>query len=131
MKKVIVFGTFDIIHPGHVHMLKEAKEYGDNLVVIIARDATVCEVKSKPPLNSENLRLENIKKLNIADKVRLGCLGDKYQAIREEQPNIVALGYDQRAFVDNLESAIPKDCQIVRLAPFQPEIYKSSKLKNK
>ncbi len=130
MKKVIVFGTFDIIHPGHIHMLKEAKEYGDNLIAIIARDATVCKIKKRIPLNSEKLRLENIKKLNIADKVRLGCLGDKYQAIREEQPDIVALGYDQKAFVDNLADVIPKNCRIVRLVPFKPEVYKSSKLKN-
>ena len=131
MKKVIVFGTFDIIHPGHIHMLKEAKEYGDNLVVIIARDTTVCEIKKVPSLNSENVRLENIKKLNIADKVRLGCLDDKYQSIKEEQPDIVALGYDQKAFVDNLSDAIPKNCRIVRLVPFKPDVYKSSKLKNK
>ena len=43
MKKVMVFGTFDIIHPGHIHLLKEAKEYGDFLIAVIGRDATVCK----------------------------------------------------------------------------------------
>lgn len=131
MKKVIVFGTFDIIHPGHIHMLKDAKEYGDYLIVVIARDPIVCEVKGKKSTYNENVRLENIKKLGIADKVRLGCLGeDKYQAIAEENPDVVALGYDQRAFVDNLTEAVDDHVQIVRLQPYMEEIYKSSKLRN-
>jgi len=130
MKKVIVFGTFDLIHPGHMHMLKEAKEYGDCLIVIVARDETVCEIKKHNPVNSEKNRLENIKKLNIADRARLGCLDDKYRAVREEKPDVVALGYDQKAFVDNLSTAIPENCRIVRLAPYKPEIYKSSKIKH-
>lgn len=128
MKKVIVFGTFDLIHPGHIHMLKEAKEYGDFLLVVIARDEVSCDVKGRLPKNDENTRLENIKKTGIADKVRLGCLDDRYQVIREEKPNVIALGYDQRAFVDKLEEIVDDDTQIVRLAPYKPDIYKSSKL---
>ncbi|MDO8509721.1 MAG: adenylyltransferase/cytidyltransferase family protein [bacterium] len=131
MKKVIVFGTFDIVHPGHIHMLKEAKEYGDYLVVIVARNSTVCSVKGRAPLNNEDKRLENIKALGIADSVRLGCIGDKYQVIAEEKPDVVALGYDQSVFVDNLEQILDNHVQIVRLAPYQPDIYKSSKLRAK
>jgi len=130
MRKVIVFGTFDILHPGHEHMFKEAKEYGDYLIVVVARDVTVCEIKGRPAKNNEDIRLENIRKLNIADKVRLGCIDDKYQAIAEEDPDIIALGYDQKEFVDNLADAIKDRVQIIRLSPFMPEIYKSSKLKN-
>lgn len=131
MKKVIVFGTFDIIHPGHIHMLKEAKEYGDYLVAVVARDNIVCEVKGKLPKHDENTRLKNVEKLGIADKVRLGCLGEnRYQAIAEEKPDIVALGYDQKAFVDNLSDAIEEYVQIVRLKPYRPEVFKSSKFRD-
>ncbi|MBU0545995.1 adenylyltransferase/cytidyltransferase family protein [Patescibacteria group bacterium] len=127
MKKVIVFGTFDKLHPGHIHMLKEAGEYGYYLIVVIARDKTVCEVKGREPTNDEIARLQALKDLGIADKVRLGCLDDnKYLAISEEKPDIVALGYDQKAFVDNLADAIDSHVQIVRLAPYMPEKYKSS-----
>lgn len=129
MSRVIVFGTFDIIHPGHTHMLKEAKEYGDYLVVIVARDSTVCTVKGRASLNNEATRLENVKALGIADKVRLGCIGDKYQVIAEEKPDVVALGYDQREFVDNLEKVVGVHVRIVRLAPFMPAVHKSSKLR--
>ena len=128
MKKVIVFGTFDIIHPGHEHMLKEAKEYGNYLVAIIARDEVSKEVKGRQPKYNEQTRLNNIRKLGIADNVRLGYIDDKYQVIQEEKPDIVALGYDQIAFVDKLEEVIDDNCQIVRLVPYKPEIFKSSKL---
>lgn len=132
MQKVMVFGTFDIVHPGHIHMLKEAKTFGDYLIVIVSRDKVTHEVKGKTPMLDENTRLENIKKLNIADKVRLGNLGpDRYQAIREECPDIIALGYDQVAFVDKLKENIKDSIKIVRLQSFQPEIYKSSKIKEK
>lgn len=129
MKKVMVFGTFDIIHPGHINMFQQAKEYGDFLIVVIARDTTVCMVKKRPAQFSEEVRMENIKKLNIADKVRLGCIDDRYGAIADDKPDIVALGYDQREFVDNLANAIDDYVQIVRLSPYKPEIYKSSKFK--
>lgn len=129
MKKVIVFGTFDILHPGHIHMLKEAKEYGDYLIAVVARDSVVCEVKGRKPVNDEITRMKNIEALKIADKVRLGCLDDRYRAIAEEKPDIVALGYDQSAFVDNLANAVEPHVQIVRLVPYRPEIYKSSLLK--
>ncbi len=129
MKKVMVFGTFDTLHPGHVHMLKEAKEYGDCLVVVIARDETVCELKGKEPRYNENERIENITKLNIAHKVILGCCGDnKHQVVIDEKPDVVALGYDQRFFLENLENALKPTAKIVRLTPHSPEIYKSSKL---
>ena len=129
MKKVIVFGTFDILHPGHVHMLKEAKEYGDLLVVVVARDETVCNAKGKKPIYDEKTRTQNLQRLKIADKIRLGCLGDKYEVLRDENPDIVALGYDQKVFVDNLEEVIPDHAQIVRLNPYNADVFKSSKLR--
>jgi FAD synthetase len=132
MLKVMVFGTFDIVHPGHIHMLKEAKSYGDYLIVVVSRDEITRQVKGKAPMLDENTRLEHVKQLNIANKVRLGNLGeDRYQAIREEQPDIIALGYDQVAFVDKLKKNIKDSIKVVRLQPFQPEIYKSSKIKEK
>ena len=128
MKKVMVFGTFDILHPGHLHMLKEAKEHGDFLVVIIARDQTVSTLKGKKPQHDEVARVKNLEALNIADEVRLGSLGDKYKVIREEKPDIIALGYDQKFFTEQLTTVVGKETPVIRLAAYMPEIYKSSKL---
>ena len=137
----MAFGTFDILHPGHTYALRAAKKLGDHLTVIIARDVTVTKVKGKPPLFDENIRLKNLEALNIADKVRLGNVGDKYRVIKEEKPDVIALGYDQKFFVDDLKkiidhrnSGVPphgvgKNVQVVRLKSYKPKIYKSSKLR--
>ncbi len=129
MKKVMVFGTFDILHPGHEHMLKEAKQYGDYLVAVVARDATVLEVKHRKAYADENTRVKNLEALGLADKVVIGGTADKYAVIDVEKPNVIALGYDQKFFVDDLEDAVDDNVQIVRLTPFMPNLYKSSKLR--
>lgn len=129
-KKVLVFGTFDIVHAGHIHMLNEAKDCGDYLTVIVSRDDTTTQVKGNAPIYNENDRVEAVQKLSIADKVRLGNLGeDKYEVIREEDPDIIGLGYDQVAFVDKLKENIKEGIEIVKLTAYKPEIYKSSKIK--
>lgn len=128
MKKVMVFGTFDILHPGHTHMLKEAKQYGDYLVVVVARDSTVEQVKRRKPLNDQEIRVKNVEALDLANKVLLGYDGDKHQIVIEEKPQVVALGYDQKFFLDDLENALEDSAQIVRLSPYITEKYKSSKL---
>lgn len=125
----MVFGTFDILHPGHLFLFTEAKKLGDNLIVIVARDTTVQSIKKIEVENKEDVRLENIKNLNIADKIILGNTDDKYQVIREEAPDVIALGYDQVAFTEKLVENFP-NIKIVRLPPYKENIYKSSKLRN-
>lgn len=129
MVKVMVFGTFDILHDGHLHMLREARALGDQLVVVIGRDATVKKVKGEHPLHNENDRLAAVEKTHIADKVRLGNLEDQHAVIEEEQPNSIALGYDQEAFTEKLVEKYGATLKIVRLQAFHPEKYKSSLLK--
>lgn len=132
MKKVLVFGTFDIVHAGHIHMLKEAKEYGDYLVIVVSRDDITAQVKGALPIFNEHTRLQQVTDLGIGDRVRLGNLGeDRYKVIGEEQPDIIALGYDQEAFVDKLPEHTSAYTQIVRLHAYKPEIYKSSLIKAK
>lgn len=132
MKTVMAFGTFDIFHPGHISFLKQAKKYGD-LIVVIARDRTVKQVKGKLPDNAEKQRLRVIKASGIADKVILGSLTtDKYAAIKKYRPDVIALGYDQKFFTAELKNELKKsklNDKIIRLKPFQPKKYKSSILK--
>lgn len=127
----MAFGTFDILHPGHTYVLSAAKKLGDQLTVIIARDATVLKVKGKKPLFNEKVRLKNLKALKIADKVLFGKLGNKYQVILDEKPDIIALGYDQKFFVDDLKKVVDKKVKIIRLKSHKPRIYKSSKIRSK
>lgn len=129
MKTVMVFGTFDILHPGHENFFKQAKKYGEYLIVIVARDKTVIKVKGALPINKEIIRLKNLENLQIAKKVILGSEGDKYDVVRKYRPDCICLGYDQKFFIDKLEKEFPK-IEIIRLKAYKPEIYKSSKLKS-
>ncbi|KKP68258.1 MAG: FAD synthase [Candidatus Moranbacteria bacterium GW2011_GWE1_35_17] len=131
----MVFGTFDIFHNGHIDFLKQAKKYGNYLIVIVARDKTVKKVKGEATCNKEKNRTKTIQKSGLADKIVLGGLRDKYAVIKKYKPAIICLGYDQKFFIDNLKSELNKigleKTEIIRLKAYYPQIYKSSKLKNK
>lgn len=67
MIKVIVNGTFDILHPGHIELLSYAKKQGDYLLVAIDTDKRVSELKPGRPINNQQDRkfmLENIKSVD-------------------------------------------------------------------
>ena len=134
MIKIMTFGTLDIFHEGHKNFLEQAREHGDYLIVVVARDKTVKKVKKRLPQNDEDKRLENIRKSNLADEVILGSLENKYKAIEEYKPDVICLGYDQGTFTENLREKLKElnlpDAKIVRLKSYHPEKYKSSKLRN-
>jgi len=128
----MVFGTFDIVHMGHIHMFKQAKEYCDYLVVVVARNKNVEKIKGIGPLHSEEERKEFLENIKLIDEVSLGDEFDPYLRIKEVKPDIVAIGYDQQVFVDDLEEAITSfdlKSQIVRLGPYQKNRFKSGKIK--
>lgn len=130
-KKVIAFGVFDHLHPGHKYFLKQAKKLGDYLTVVVARDHTVIRMKRLTPSYSEKERMKKVKGLEVADQVIIGRhdFKKKYDIILKLRPDVIALGYDQEFFVKNLPLVIikmGKPCKIVRLKPFKPKLYKSS-----
>ncbi|RJO58887.1 FAD synthase [Candidatus Parcubacteria bacterium] len=133
MKKIVVTGTFDHLHPGHLFLFKKAKALGDYLTVVVARDKTVKKVKGKLPWQPERFRLKMVKRVKWVDRAVLGKLAkDKLKIIKELKPDILALGYDQRAFTQNLRRELKKRkllTRVVRLPAFQPKKYKSRLLK--
>lgn len=122
----MVFGTFDVIHKGHENFFKQARKHGDYLIAVVARNKTVLKVKSRLPRNKEKIRLNNLKKIKLIDKVVLGNIKDKYAVIKKLKPDIICLGYDQKAFTGKLKNL---GINIIRLRPYKPKIYKSSKIK--
>lgn len=130
--RVMVFGTFDYLHAGHENLFIQARELGDEIVAIIARDKTVRNIKGETPDHNEKERLENLKNTGWAEMVFLGNPKDKTKVIKEYRPDIIALGYDQFAFTYRLEKFlmdIKLDAKIVRLKPYRPDMYKSSIIK--
>ncbi len=125
-KRVVCAGTFDHLHPGHVAFLKQAKAIGDELIVIVARDETVKRIKGFLPTHDERQRRNNVEDTHIPDLVVLGNLDtDLFYILDELEPDIVALGYDQRVLESDITRRLP-DCTVVRLSSFLPDQYKSS-----
>ncbi len=93
MKRVVATGTFDIIHPGHIRFLQEAKKLGDHLTVIVAREKNV---RHKPkPFIPEDQRLKVVQALKPVDEAVLGDPDDIFKPIERIKPDIIVLGHDQ------------------------------------
>lgn len=72
MKKIVVNGTFDILHPGHLEMLNYAKSLGDFLIVAIDTDERVRQLKGPSrPINNQNDRKLFLENLKAVDQVEI------------------------------------------------------------
>lgn len=92
-RRVVATGTFDILHPGHLYYLEESKKMGDELWVIVARDANV---KHKPcPIIPEVQRLQIVAALKPVDHAILGDKTDMFRPIKEIQPDVITIGFNQ------------------------------------
>jgi len=103
--RVMATGVFDLLHPGHVFFLTEARKLGDELVVVVARDQTARRLKREPYV-PEHIRREMVASLKPVDRAVLGSATDIYETVINERPNIIVLGYDQ---VWN-EREVEKEC---------------------
>lgn len=103
MKKIaFVYGDFNILHPGHLRLLKFAKESSDYLIVGVNSD----EIATNKNLLNEEFRLESIKATSYVDEAFLLCESPlKY--IEEEKPDIVVKGKEHEE-KNNLETDILK-----------------------
>ena len=114
-KTVLVGGAFNIIHPGHLYFLEEAKKMGKKLVVVVASDRTILK-NDKKLLHPAKERAERINVLSFVDKAVIGDDIDMSRVIREEKPKVIAIGYDQsEKMVRDLISASGVSCEVVRI----------------
>ncbi len=135
MTKIMVFGTFDMIHAGHEDFFRQARELGEEpfLIVSVARDSAALRHRGFAPQRDENARQALLAAHPLVDRAVLGDEEGYVEHIVREAPDIIALGYDQDGeYVGSLESDL-RDAgltvRIVRLEPFQPETFKTSKLR--
>ena len=98
--KSVVFtnGCFDLLHRGHVHVLRQAKAAGDLLIVGMNSDRSVKSIKGPArPILPEIDRAELIAAMEMVDYVVLFDEPDPYQVIAEIKPNVLAKGGDWSA----------------------------------
>ena len=94
MKTVVATGVFEVIHPGHILYLSEARKLGDRLVVVVACDETAAERKRHPVVRQDQ-RAAVVEALKPVDEVVVGEKGDMFTTIEKIKPDVLALGFDQ------------------------------------
>lgn len=132
MVRVMVAGTFDFLHPGHLDLFRQAKQLGDELVVVVSRDASAEKAKGQKPLFSEMERLEMAASVRYVDLARLGNPGDWFAVLTELRPDVLLLGYDQNVDEAALKAFLEKHglkTRVVRGSGFETYKFKSSILK--
>jgi len=129
VKRVVATGTFDILHPGHLYYLEESRRLGDELFVIVARDANV---KHKPkPVVCEEQRLAMIRALKPVDHAELGDLSDMFRPIEAIRPDIITLGFNQHFDAEHLRRALAQrglDAEVIRVGRYNGSLTSSSKI---
>jgi len=94
--KVMVNGTFDIIHRGHLMMLQHAKSLGDHLLVAIDTDRRVAELKGPTrPINNQDDRRYMLESLQCVDTVYFfDSKEELIDIMKEYQPDVYVKGSD-------------------------------------
>lgn len=142
MKKVLVFGTFDILHPGHLYFLREAKKHGDHLTVVVTPSAVVKQLKGKVPMFGEQHRVATVKLMSFLDRV---VLGDRtlssFTVLKKYKPDVICIGYDQETLAKYIKAYYKKPSSkkllsesgrgpaFMKIKPYNPKLHTSTRLK--
>ena len=109
MKTVITFGTFDLLHIGHINILEKAKSHGDILVVGVSSDNLNYRKKQKNPIYSQEDRLKIVASLKFVDQVFLEeSLEAKPDFIKQFGAELLIMGNDWKGKFDQVSNL----CQV-------------------
>ena len=112
MKKVITYGTYDLLHQGHINLLRRAKELGDYLIVGVTNDSFDQERGKLNVRNNVLERVEAVKATGFADQIIIEeYVGQKIDDILKYDVDIFAIGSDWEGKFDYLNEY----CQVVYL----------------
>lgn len=125
MKRVITYGTFDLIHYGHINLLRRARELGDYLIVALSEDEFNRKCKFKECYFTFAERKQHVEALRYVDLIIPETRWEqKEEDIKMYHIDIFAIGDDWKGKFDYLK----KFCDVVYL-PRTPEI-STTQIKN-
>ena len=119
--RVVATGTFDLLHPGHVHYLREAATMGEELHCIVAHGEGRTH-KPEPVLPGEQRR-SLVAALDPVDRAHLGHPTDPSVPIERIDPDVVVLGHDQHHDEQEVAAALAEwgfDCTVRRTSALEP-----------
>jgi glycerol-3-phosphate cytidylyltransferase len=115
---IITFGTFDVLHVGHVRVLNRAAELGDRLVVGVSSDALNFSKKGRNPVFTQDERLEIVSNIKVVDAVFVEeSLELKREYVIEHEADVLVMGDDWAGKFDWLADT----CKVVYL-PRTPSV---------
>ena len=115
---VITFGTFDVLHVGHVRVLNRAAEHGDRLVVGVSSDALNFSKKGRNPVFTQDERVEIVSSLKVVDDVFVEeSLELKREYVQHYGADILVMGDDWAGKFDFLNDV----CRVIYL-PRTPSV---------
>ena len=95
MRKIITFGTFDVLHIGHIRILKRAREHGDHLIVGLSSDELNFNKKGRNPIYSFQSREELLSSMRFVDEVfKEESLEQKREYILKYNADVLVMGDD-------------------------------------
>ena len=125
MRKVITYGTYDLLHYGHINLLRRAKELGDYLIVALSTDEFNWNSKKKKCYFSYEIRKKLLESIRYVDLViPENCWEQKIEDVKEFKIDTFVMGDDWEGKFDFLKEY----CEVVYL-PRTPEI-STTKIKN-
>lgn len=135
--KILVAGTFDILHPGHIFLINEAAKLGD-VYIIVSTDKNRELYSGEAPIIPEQQRLEVMKSIKNVKDAKLGRHdNDTLKTVEEINPDIILLGPDQKFSVEKLQNALKmkgmNHIKVKRLEKFYDKykLHSSSLIKKK
>jgi len=106
VKKVLIAGTFDLIHPGHIFLIKEAAKLGE-VYVVVATDKNRKEYSGEFPIIPQEQRLEVVKSIKNVKEARIGRSDNNtLKTVEEINPDIILLGPDQKYEIKVLKQGL-------------------------
>lgn len=128
------FGAFDGLHPGHLDFFRQAKKYGNYLIVSVGTDRNVKKIKGKKPLFNQEQRLQLVTQCRMVDRSVIGAEKDFFKEIKKYMPDVICLGYDQWVTVEDVKAELARvgltKTKVIRLKPHLASRAKSTIVKN-
>ncbi|XGI83772.1 adenylyltransferase/cytidyltransferase family protein [Halorutilales archaeon Cl-col2-1] len=122
--RVLATGTFDLLHPGHLHYLSESRELGDELHVIVARESMIDH--KEPPVVPGRQRRDMVEALDPVDTAVLGSEDSIFDPLEDLDPDVITLGYDQYYSEEELEEELEDrgfEIEVVRVGKREERDY--------
>lgn len=130
--RVLVFGTFDVLHPGHIYFLQQASKLG-LVSVVLTPDSLVSHYKKIDAHHTFKQRRRRLGELKLVTEVYPSDLeSGSFKIMTRIRPSIVLLGHDQKSLQDALKKwLLRQDFKImVKTAQaYRHGLYKSSRLR--